>query len=144
MVIAHINIELFHNPTKYNNNDNINNSYDIRKFRKDAATCHKIFSETSADFINNTLRSKNLNLQEKWGHLNNNIILNCVAYFKKTLITKNNNTLKQKIYQQQLKHLSLNKDTKSIDGNLYICKACINALKKNIIPSYNEKILINN
>ena len=88
MVIAHINIELFHNPTKYNNNDNINNSYDIRKFRKDAATCHKIFSETSADFINNTLRSKNLNLQEKWGHLNNNIILNCVAYFKKTLITK--------------------------------------------------------
>ena len=47
--------------------------------------------------------------------------------------------VEKKINANQLKQLSLNNYTKSIDGNFYICKACRNALKKNIIPSCNEK-----
>ena len=46
---------------------------------------------------------------------------------------------KQKFTEYQLDQLLLNNYTKSIDGNFYICKACINALKKNRIPSCNEK-----
>ena len=46
---------------------------------------------------------------------------------------------KQKFTEYQLDQLSLNNDSKSIDGNFYICKACRNALKKNRIPSCNEK-----
>ena len=45
----------------------------------------------------------------------------------------------QKFTEYQLDQLSLNNDSKSIDGNFYICKACRNALKKNRIPPCNEK-----
>ena len=46
---------------------------------------------------------------------------------------------KQKFNENQLEQLSLNNDTKSIDGNFYICKACTNALRKNRTPACNEK-----
>ena len=41
---------------------------------------------------------------------------------------------KQKFNENQLQHLSLSNNTKSIDSNFYIYKACTNALQKNIIP----------
>ena len=63
MAIAHFHIELFHNTIK-NNNNTLNNSRDIQKLRKDNTTLHWIPNAISSNFINNTLYSNNLNLQE--------------------------------------------------------------------------------
>ena len=46
---------------------------------------------------------------------------------------------KQKFNEEHLLHLILYKDTKSIDGNFYICKACRHILMKTRTPSCNEK-----
>ena len=46
---------------------------------------------------------------------------------------------KQQFTVSQLAHLTLTNDTKSIDGEFYICKACKITIKNNKIPSCNEK-----
>ena len=47
---------------------------------------------------------------------------------------------KQTFTAQQLKLLTLTDDTKSIDGQYYVCKACKDTIKKGKIPTCNESV----
>ena len=40
---------------------------------------------------------------------------------------------------QQIGHLTLNEETRSLDGKFYVCKHCKDTIKKNKTPSCNEK-----
>ena len=64
MVIPHLSIKLNNNREKYNNNNNINSSYDINRLRKDNTTLYNISTEISTNFINNHLYDTNLNIVE--------------------------------------------------------------------------------
>merc|ERR1712066_289039 len=40
---------------------------------------------------------------------------------------------------EQMKLLTINNETLSIDGKYYVCKSCKNTIQKNSIPPCNEK-----
>ena len=46
---------------------------------------------------------------------------------------------KKTFNMQQIGHLTLNEETRSLDGKFYVCKHCKDTIKKNKTPSCNEK-----